>query len=83
MGAVNLQAGVWQGKRILSEKWVETVFERQYEFSPVGIGDGWQKGGMLGQNLMIIPKHSRVVAWQAASGLGLQDIKEFLGRYFG
>lgn len=83
LGAVYLQGGVWQGKRILSEKWVETVFERQYEFSPVGVCGAWQKGGMLGQNLMILPKQRRVIAWQAATGLGQPDIKEFLGQYFG
>lgn len=83
LGAVYLQGGVWQGKRILSEKWVETVFDRQYEFSPVGVCDAWQKGGMLGQKLMILPKQRRVIAWQAATGLGQQDIKEFLGQYFG
>lgn len=83
LGAVYLQNGVWQGKQLLSEQWVKTVFEQQYELSPVGNGF-WGKGGMLGQKLLILPQQRRVIAWQAASGMGQEDIiNELICRYFG
>ena len=81
MGAVYLQGGVWNGRRIFSEEWVKTVMERQYEFSPYGSEEIVSKAGMLGQNLVIMPKQHRVVAWQAATGLGQEDIKVFLREY--
>ncbi len=63
LGAVYLQNGIWKDKRIISEKWVRTVLERQYELSPVGNTDAYHKGGMRGQNLMVIPSQGRVVGW--------------------
>jgi len=83
LGAVYLQGGVWQGKRLLSENWVKTVITREYEFYQTGFGGCYQKGGMLGQNLIIMPEKRRVVAWQAATGLGQEDIREFLQQYPG
>jgi len=38
---------------------------------------------MLGQMLLIIPQHQRVVAWQAASGLGQENAMEFACQYDG
>jgi len=81
MGGLYLQGGVWNGQRLLSEKWVETVVGRQYEFSPVGTGGAYGKGGMLGQMLLVIPQHRRAVAWQAATGLGQENAMEFACRY--
>lgn len=83
MGGLYLQGGVWNGQRLLSEKWVETAVERQYEFYPVGTQGAYGKGGMLGQMLLIIPRHQRVVAWQAASGLGQENAMEFACQYDG
>ena len=83
MGGLYLQGGVWNGQRLLSEKWVETAVERQYEFYPVGTQGAYGKGGMLGQMLLIIPQHQRVVAWQAASGLGQENAMEFACQYDG
>lgn len=82
-GALYLQGGVWQGRRLLSEQWTETVIRRGYEFSPAGEGGAYSKGGMLGQNLVVLPARQRVVAWQAATGLGQEGLREFLCRYPG
>ena len=81
MGGLYLQGGVWNGQRLLSEKWVETVIERQYEFLPVGTGGAYGKGGMLGQMLLVIPQHRRAVAWQAATGLGQENAMDFACQY--
>lgn len=83
MGALYLEGGIWNGQRLLSEKWVETVIERQYEFSPIGTGGAYGKGGMLGQMLLVIPERQRVVAWQAASGLGQEGAMDIACRYDG
>lgn len=64
LGAVYLNNGKYQGKRIVSEQWAKKVFDRQYELAPVGIKDAYGKGGMNGQKLLVIPSASRAVAWQ-------------------
>ncbi len=63
LGAVYLQNGMWKSKRIVSENWVKTVLERGYELSYIGDTGAYHKGGMRGQNLMIIPSQNRVVGW--------------------
>ena len=64
LGAVYLNNGEYRGRRIVSENWVKTVLERQYEFAPNGIKDSYNKGGMNGQELLVIPCENRVVGWQ-------------------
>ena len=64
LGAVYLNGGEYRGKRIVSAEWVEKVLDRHYEFSHNGIKDSYNKGGMNGQNLLVIPCENRVVAWQ-------------------
>ncbi len=62
LGAVYLQNGMWNGKRIISENWVKTVLTRGYELS-VRENGAYSKGGMRGQNLLVIPFQNRVVGW--------------------
>ncbi len=64
LGAVYLNNGEYRGKRIVSRDWVENVLSRQYEFAPNGIKDSYNKGGMNGQELLVIPSDNRVIAWQ-------------------
>ena len=64
LGAVYLNGGEYRGKRIVSAEWVKKVLDRHYEFAPNGIKDSYNKGGMNGQNLLVIPCKNRVVAWQ-------------------
>lgn len=65
IGAVYLNKGEYLGKRIVSEEWVNKVLERHYELAPNGRGDAYSKGGMNGQNLLVIPSENRVVGWQS------------------
>ena len=65
LGAVYLNGGEYLGKRIVSPEWVARVLDRQYEFAPNGIKDAYSKGGMNGQNLLVIPSENRVVGWQS------------------
>ena len=55
LGAVYLNGGEYHGKRIVSAEWVKKVLDRHYEFAPNGIKDSYNKGGMNGQNLLVIP----------------------------
>ena len=78
IGAVYLNGGEYLGKRIVSEEWVKKVLDRQYEFAPNGIKDAYSKGGMNGQNLIVIPQSNRVVAWH---GFSRSDSKGDLHRW--
>jgi CubicO group peptidase (beta-lactamase class C family) len=64
LGGVYLNNGEYLGKRIVSEEWVKKVLERTYEFAYNGIKDSYNKGGMNGQELLVIPCENRVIAWQ-------------------
>ena len=82
LGAVYLNNGLYMGKQIVSSEWVQTVLERQYEFSPNGIRDSYNKGGMNGQNLLVIPCENRVVAWQGYDiHPGGPDLTRFAAEY--
>lgn len=61
LGVLYLNGGVWQGERVLSKRWCDTVFERQYEFSSQN--GGWYcKVGMYGQMLAVNPEKALSVA---------------------
>ena len=64
LGAVYLNGGEYMGQRIVSEKWVQKVLGRTYEFMPNGIKDSYNKGGLYGQELLVIPCDNKVIAWQ-------------------
>ena len=63
LGLVYLNKGIYQEKRIISEEWVDIVFSNSYELHPEADGKVLNKGGMFGQQLVIIPSQNRVVAW--------------------
>jgi len=61
LGALYLNKGIYNGHRILSEKWIDTVVEKEYLKSYTKHGYG--HGGMCGQMLAIFPKLNFTVAW--------------------
>ena len=62
LGQIYLDGGVYNGKRIVSEDWVNFALMRPYELAP-HLEKSYAKGGMRGQLLMVIPDERRVVAW--------------------
>lgn len=69
LGQLYLQKGVYDGKRILSERFVEKVFELGLELRPLGdSGYTFKKGGMNGQFLYVNRKTGRVVAVHSFQG---------------
>ncbi len=75
LGTLYLSGGVWQGKRILSERWCQTAIEKHYGWDDIG-GGAFSKGGMFGQRLLIMPGKGRAVAWQN-HGDGPADMTAF------
>jgi len=73
LGAIYLQKGLWNGTRILSEEWVNTVLEKGYELRPHADGHAFGKGGMRGQMLLLIPEQNRVVAYQGCGNYSFVD----------
>ena len=78
LGMIYLHGGVYQGTRILSQSWTETVLSRGYELKSICGGLAYGKGGMRGQMLLLIPSQDRVVAW---TGCGENDFAEFAATY--
>lgn len=75
LGAIYLNGGVYKGRRYISEDWVKTVLENGYELRPYGETTAYCKGGMNGQQLLVIPEANRVVSWQSfQDGPSLADL---------
>ncbi len=81
LGGVYLKNGLWQGQRIISEEWVKTVLERGYELSLSSETGVYSKGGMRGQNLMIIPSQNRVLGWIGHRRGDGADFNKFIFEY--
>ena len=82
LGQLYLQDGCWNGKQIVSKEWCDLVRERGYELKPVAEGCSvYGKGGMCGQNLLILPESNRVVAWHAFDNRCNKPMTEFVARY--
>lgn len=63
LGALYMEGGVWQGKRILSEKWVHRAIGHEYELRCRTASGLIGKGGMYGQQLLFNPEKKFAVAW--------------------
>lgn len=78
LGQLYLEKGIFEGKRILSEKWCHMVLDRGYELEKVS-PIGYCKGGMYGQMIYIDPKHKLSVAWEGFDTNGYsQKMMDFL-----
>ncbi|MCQ2474538.1 MAG: beta-lactamase family protein [Clostridia bacterium] len=69
LGALYLNNGVYNGDRILSEEWCRLAVEKHYALDWDDESHTvYQKGGMHGQSLMVIPGSKRAVAVQSFNG---------------
>lgn len=74
LGVLYLNRGVYGGKRLISEEWVDTVLREGYEFERTS-GGGYGKGGMNGQMLVFYPDRDRVAAYHSFGG---EDLVSYL-----
>jgi CubicO group peptidase (beta-lactamase class C family) len=71
LGILHAQKGLWQGKRLLSESWIESATRAH---TPGGYGYHWMSGprrtfcamGVFGQLLVVFPEHEATLALTAA-----------------
>ncbi|MBQ4648156.1 MAG: serine hydrolase [Clostridia bacterium] len=70
LGELYLNRGVYDGKRILSEEWVDTAIREGYALTKTD-GGGYGKGGMYGQMLIFYPQRKLAVAYHSFGGDGL------------
>lgn len=73
LAEVYLRGGVYNGKRIVSEEWVNKVKTCEYEFASSFDGKCYGKGGMRGQMLMFLPEQDRALAWHSYDGANLTE----------
>lgn len=80
IGQMCLDKGVWKGKRIVSEEWIAELSQKKIDTLPeqneygysyytwMGKSEGsYLFNGMLGQNVVIIPKNNMVIVTTAGS----------------
>lgn len=80
LGQLYLNHGMYKGKRLLSEKWTRIAPEKCYCFNRDENSLMYSKGGMYGQNLLIVPELNCAVAVQAY-GEGSGAVSEFIRNY--
>lgn len=81
IGCLYLQDGCIDGKQVLSEVWCRMAKEKPFEFRVIHENGSYGKGGMMGQMLMIIPEHNRVVAWHAFERKANSKLIRFAAEY--
>ena len=68
LGLVYLNGGLYKGKRVLSREWTDLAVSRQYALDWNGDRSAYGKGGMYGQQLLVLPGQHRAVAIQSFCG---------------
>lgn len=65
LGAVYAEGGVWSGKRIFAEDWVEASCKYSYSFKQMLCDGVYAKGGMYGQMLIFSREMKKAIAWHS------------------
>ncbi|MBO7358208.1 MAG: beta-lactamase family protein [Clostridia bacterium] len=79
LGLVYLNKGLYKGKRILSEEWTDLAVAKEFALNRYGRKGTYGKGGMYGQELLIVPYQDRVIAVQSFSETP-DEFNAFVGR---
>ena len=74
-----LNKGLYKGKRILSEEWTDLAVAKEVALNRYGRKGTYGKGGMYGQELLIVPYQDRVIAVQSFSETP-DEFNAFVGR---
>ena len=80
LGMVYLNGGLYRGERVLSREWVDLAVKNEYALNRMGSSGAYGKGGMYGQELLVLPGQQRVVAVQAFCD-GLDELNGFILGY--
>lgn len=72
LGRIYLNGGTYNGKRIISQEWVNKVIENGYELK--SSNNGYGKGGMRGQYIYVNFKHNVAVAWLSETDSGTDNL---------
>lgn len=65
LGALYLNGGRYEGKRLISQNWIDRVFAREYELHIMTANGLIGKGGMYGQGLVLSREQGFAAAWHA------------------
>lgn len=79
LGRIYLDGGTYNGKRIISQDWVNIVIENGYELE--SSNNGYGKGGMRGQYIYVNFKHNVAVAWLSETDGGTSGLSSKLRGY--
>lgn len=79
LGAMYLEGGVYDGRRYVSQEWVDRVIASEYEFYTMTPNGLIGKGGMYGQALMFSRENHFAVAWHGyVDGQGGEKLIDYL-----
>ena len=79
LGRIYVNGGTYNGKRIISQEWVNLVIEKGYELNSQN--NGYGKGGMRGQYIYVNFKHNVAVAWLSETDGGTEKLGSKLSGY--
>ncbi|MCR4622603.1 MAG: beta-lactamase family protein [Clostridiales bacterium] len=79
LGLVYLNDGLYKGRRILSKEWTQLAVAREFALNRYGRKSAYGKGGMYGQELLVVPYQDRVIAIQSFSETP-DEFNDFVGR---